>query len=218
MFEIIPSINVKTWEEVREKIRRVEHFTNWVHVDVADATFTKETSWHNPLDLVGFESVAKIEVHLMEDHPEERFEAWLLPAVKRIIVHEEVTRDFDFIWDACRRENTDIGMPITTDTSWTRLKPYVGKTDMLQVLAVHPGPSGQEFQGHNYSKIRHLRALCPNCKIEVDGGVKLGVSRMATAMGANVLVAGAAIFEAQNVEQAIRILLNDANAGTIINP
>ena len=77
MVEVIPGINAKTWEEVREKIRRVEHYTKWIHLDVADGTFTKNTLWHNPLDLVGFESVAKIEVHLMESDPEERFEAWL---------------------------------------------------------------------------------------------------------------------------------------------
>ena len=210
MVEIIPAINAKTWEEVREKIRRVEHFTKWVHLDVADGTFTKNTLWHNPLDLVGFESVAKIEVHLMESDPEERFEAWRVPGVRRIIVHEETVHDFDFIRDECHRENAEAGIAITTDTSWTRLKPFMGRADMLQVLAVHPGLAGQEFQGHNYSKIKHLRMLCADCKIEVDGGVKIGVARHAVEAGADILAAASSVFNAPDIEQALRILQNDA--------
>ena len=210
MVEIIPAINAKTWEEVREKIRRVEHFTKWIHLDVADGTFAKNTLWHNPLDLVGFESVAKIEVHLMESDPEERFEAWLLPAVRRIIVHEETVHDFDFIRDGCHKDGKEAAIAIATDTSWTRLKSYLEKADMLQVLAVHPGLAGQEFQGHNYSKIKHLRALCPDCKIEADGGIKLGVARMAVEAGADILAAASSVFGAHDIEQAIRILQNDA--------
>ena len=213
MVEIIPAINAKTWEEARDKIRRVEHYTKWIHLDVADGTFTKNTLWHNPLDLVGFETVAKLEIHLMEDHPEERFEAWLLPQVKRIIVHEEVVHDFDFIVSECHREKVEAGIAIAPDTSWTRLKPYIGKADLLQVLAVHPGLAGQEFQAHNYSKIKHLRALCPDCKIEVDGGVKLGVARLAAEAGADILAAASSVFGASDIDQAIRVLQNDAIQG-----
>jgi len=211
--EIIPAINAKTWEEVRDKIRAVEHFTKWVHLDVADGTFTKNTLWHNPLDLVDFESVAKIEVHLMENDPEERFEAWLVPGIRRIIFHEETLSDFDFIRDECHKENKEVGVAIATDTSWTRLKPYIGKADMLQILAVYPGLAGQKFQEHNYSKIKHLRALCPNCKIEVDGGVKIGIARHAVEAGADILAAASSIFSASDIEKALRLLQNDAAAG-----
>lgn len=213
MVEIIPAINAKTWEEVKEKIRRAEHHAKWIHLDVADGTFTKNTLWHNPLDFVGFETVAKLEIHLMEDHPEDRFEAWFLPGVGRIIVHEETVHDFDFIRDSCKKENMEVGIAIATDTSWTRLKPYIGKTDFLQALAVHPGLAGQEFQAHNYSKIKHLRTLCPDCRIEVDGGVKIGVARLAAESGANILAAASSVFGAENIEQAIRVLQNDANTG-----
>lgn len=213
MVEIIPAINAETWEEVRDKIRRIEHFTKWIHLDIADGTYTKNTLWHNPLDLVGFETVSKIEVHMMEDHPEDRFQAWILPGVRRIIFQEETVSDFDFLLDELRREGVEAGISVGTDVSWIRLKPYIRKADLLQILAVHPGRAGQEFQGHNYSKIRHLRALCPDCKIEVDGGIKLGVARLVAEAGANILAAASSVFRADNPELAIRVLQNDAEAG-----
>src|SRR3989338_10967313 len=139
MIQVTPAINAETWEEVERKIRLVEPFAEWVHIDVADGTFTPNTLWHNPLDLVGFETKCKVEIHLMEDRPEERVEAWLLRPVKRIIVHYEVTHDFDFILAECRKEGIKAGLSVTSHTSWTCLKPFTDKVDLLQILAVHPG-------------------------------------------------------------------------------
>src|SRR3989344_4858564 len=216
MIQIIPAINAATWEEVYEKIRRVEHHAPWIHIDIADGTFTKNTLWHNPLDFVGFDTVAKIEIHMMEAHPEDRVEAWFFPCVKRIIVHDEVVHDFDFIRDACHREKREVGIAVAPDTSWTHFKRYIGKADLFQVLAVHPGTSGQEFQGDCYSKIRHLRALCGNGKIEVDGGIIVGVARHVVEMGADMLATASAVFGAEDPEKAIRVLQNDAAAGVLL--
>ena len=171
MIEIIPAINAATWDEVVKKIRLVEPYANWVHIDVADGTFTRNALWHNPLDLVGFETKCNVEIHLMEDRPEERIEAWLIEPVKRVIVHYEVTHDLDFIHRESRKDRVQIGLSVNSHTSWTRLKPFVHKVDLLQILAVHAGLGGQEFERHNISKIKHLRAFASKSKIEVDGGV-----------------------------------------------
>lgn len=206
MVEIIPAINAETWEEIVQKIRLVEPFTKWVHLDVADGTFTPNTLWHNPLDLVGFETPVNLEIHLMEDQPEERIEAWLLKPVKRIIVHYEVTHDLGFILTECHRERIQVGLAIDSHTSWTVLKPFVHTVDIFQILAVHAGGAGQEFELHNISKIKHLRQFCPECIIEVDGGINPEVAHDAIKARADIIVSASYVFNHPSPKLAIKEL------------
>ncbi|MDO8600081.1 MAG: hypothetical protein Q7R73_00480 [bacterium] len=209
MVKVIPAINSPTWDEVVKKIRLVEPFTDWVHIDVADGTFTPNTLWHNPLDLVGFETKLNLEIHLMEREPEDRFSTWFFPRVMRIIVQQEATRDFDFIVNACHNNKVEAGISVLTETNWSVLKPFLGKADLVQFLAVNPGFAGQKFDEHNYYKIKKIRALAPHIPIEVDGGVKVGVAKKCASAGATHLVAASAIFDAVDIAKAIQNLEND---------
>ena len=206
MVEIIPSINAETWDEVEKKIRLVESFVDWVHIDVANGTFAPNVLWHNSLDLVGFKTKCNIEIHLMEDRPEERIEAWLLEPVRRIIVHYEVTHDFPFIIAECRKDKIEIGLSVAPETSWTHLKPFVDDADLLQVLAVEPGRAGQHFDRHNISKIEHLRVVAPRARIEVDGGITPAVAKECIAAGADILVSAHYIFNHPSPKMAMREL------------
>lgn len=206
MVQVIPAVNAETWDEVVKKIRRVEGFAKWVHIDVADGTFTPNTLWHNPLDLVGFETPAHLEIHLMEDRPEDRIEAWIIKPVKRVIIHYEVAHDLDFIFAECWRAKIEVGVAINSHTSWTCLKPFVNKAHLLHILAVHPGGAGQEFEHHNLSKIKHLRALCHDCKIEVDGGMEPYAADKAVKAGANIVVSASYIFNHPSPKMAMKEL------------
>ncbi len=206
MLQIIPAINAETWNEVAEKIRRVEDFSEWVHIDVADGTFTPNSLWHNPLDLVGFKTKSKIEIHLMEDRPEERIEAWLTKPVDRVIVHFEVAHDLNHIIRECRKDEIQIGLSVAPHTSWTHFKPYVGRVDLFQILAVHPGEAGQEFdefQHHNLAKIKHLRAFAPKAIIEVDGGITPQTGDECVRAGANILVSANYVFHHPSPKMAV---------------
>lgn len=209
MAKIIPAINSEAWEEVARKLRLVESFTDWVHIDIADGTFTQNTLWHNPLDFVGFNTKLNIELHLMTEDPEERFATWLFPSIKRIIVQQETTHDFDFIAEICHHHKREAGISILTETSWAVLKPFLHTADMIQFLAVKPGFAGQKFDEHNYYKIKKIRALNPHIPIEVDGGVKVGIAKQCAATGATHLVAASAVFGAADVGKAIEELKND---------
>jgi len=211
MVEVIPAINAETWEEVERKIRLVEPFSEWVHIDVADGTFTPNSLWHNPLDLVGFKTKCKVEIHLMEDRPEERVEAWLVEPVKRIVVHYEVTHDLPFIVAECRKDNVEVGLSVAPHTSWTHLKPFVDEVHMLQILAVPPGHAGQQFDHHNISKIKHLRAFAPKHKIEVDGGITPAIAKECIAAGADTLAAAHYIFEHPSPKMAMKELIHTHN-------
>lgn len=206
MVDIIPAINAATWEEVVKKIRIIEPYANWIHIDIADGTFTPNTLWHNPLDLIGFQTKCNIEVHMMEDRPEERIEAWLIKPVKRVIVHYEVTHDLDFILAEAKKDGVEVGLSVDSHTSWTCLKPFADKVDLLHILAVHAGKAGQEFERHNLSKIKHLRAFAPKAIIEADGGIVPDIADDCVRAGANVLASASYIFDHPSPKMAIREL------------
>ena len=79
---IIPAINADTFEEVQKKIKLIEPYVSWAHLDIADGTFTRNTLWHNLVEFALIETELNIELHLMMDRVEEKIDHWLNPSVK----------------------------------------------------------------------------------------------------------------------------------------
>ena len=211
MVEIIPSINVNNFEELRDKIRLVESYANWAHIDVSDGVFTKHVSWHDPKELVGFETSLKLEVHLMIDKPEREIDEWAIVPADRIIFHQESTNVHKLILEKIHAAKKETGIAIKPDTNWIKLFPYFDSVDLLQLLAVYPGPSGQEFQEEILHKLEHIHSLHPRAIIEVDGGINTAVARRCAKGGANALVAGSSIFSNKNIVEAIEKLKNSTH-------
>jgi ribulose-phosphate 3-epimerase len=210
MADIIPAINADNFEEIKEKIKLVEPCAKWLHLDVADGTFTKNTVWHNADDLRGLNTSLLIEVHLMINDVEKRVADWFLPDIKRIIFHLEAAKDADFIIAKCQEAGKEAGIAINPETSWTRLYPYFGKADMFQILGVHPGLAGQKFNEEVLRKIEEVRKNCRNCIIESDGGMNEETASKAVRAGANLIAAASAIFN-DNIEKSFRKLKSAVN-------
>mgnify|MGYP001575715192 FL=1 len=207
MIEIIPSINSPDFEGIVEKVKKVEPYVQWCHLDVTDGIFSKHLTWHNPADLPLLQTSLKVEVHLMVENPEKHIGQWLISPIKRVIVHLEATKDIDFIIQKYHEAGTEVGLSIGPDTFWGKLKPWLKKIDLIHVLAVNPGPSGQKMAEDTYEKLKHLREVCPNCRIEIDGGVNIeNIGQLARA-GANLFVVGAAIFNNPSPEKALTELI-----------
>ena len=206
MVEIIASINVPTFTEVRERITKVEPHVSWCHLDVTDGVFSRHPTWRDPADLARLQTRLKAEVHLMVEEPEKIIEQWLVEPIRRIIVHLEAVKNPELVIQKCRAAGREIGFAIRPDTSWKKLKPWCGKVDMFLLLRVPPGASGQEMPSEMLGEIRDLRAACPQCIIEVDGGVNPETVSRAASAGADLLVAGAAIFNNSDIAQAINDL------------
>lgn len=207
--EIIPSINVQTFAEVQDRVAKVEPYVQWCHLDVTDGIFSKHLTWRDPRDLLNLETSLNIEAHLMVSETEKIIEQWLVAPIKRVIVHLEAMLDTECltIIDKCRKAGIEIGLAINPETSWEKLQPWFQKVDLVQILAVNPGPSGQEADWPEMlGKIRHIRESCPGCSIEIDGGINPDSAKKAVEAGASLLVAGAYIFNSQNIEQAIKEL------------
>jgi len=202
--EIIPSINVQTFAEVQDRVKRVEPYVQWCHLDVTDGIFSTHETWRNSDDLDNLNTTINIEVHLMVTNPEGSIGQWLKPPVKRIIVHIEAVSDMDSIVLKCHEKGIQVGLAANPETPWEKLEPWVSKVDLIQVLAVHPGPSGQEVNWPAMlGKIRHIREACVDCIIEVDGGINPETAKRAVEFGADLLVAGSYVFDEENIAEAI---------------
>lgn len=203
VLEIIPSINARTFEEVQERITKIEPFVEWCHLDVTDGVFSTHPTWREPEDLTRLATTLRIEAHLMVEEPERVIDEWLVKPVTRIIVHAEAVKNMPLLIKKCQDAGIQIGLAIRPDTSWEALMPWAAQVNLVQLLAVNPGPSGQKMDIGTADKLAHLRHECPDCIIEIDGGVTLETGRAIARQGANILVVGSALWGASDIGHTI---------------
>lgn len=211
MAEIIPAINAETFQQVKRQIEMVEPYAQWVHLDVADGTFTPNSLWHNPEDLLGLDTKLNIEVHLMISDIDTRFAQWLLSPVKRVIFHLEADHDPMFVFEKIKEAGKEAGIAILPETDWRKTEPFFsppagGKADSILLLAVSPGFAGQGMNKNTISKIGGLHGACQSCIIEIDGGVNADNASNLIKVGASRLVAASAIFGKPDIKKAIEEL------------
>ena len=206
MIEVIPSINVLTFPEIQERVKKVEPYVSWCHLDVTDGMFSEHPTWRNPANLSLLDTSLNVEVHLMVEQPEKVIDQWLVKPIKRVIVHMEASKDIDMIIDRCKIAGIKCGLAIRPDTPWSVLIPWIKKIDLIQLLAVNPGPSGQLMGAEIIDKITRLRASCHECIIEVDGGINRETAAQACEAGANIVVSSAYIFSRPDIGMAIEEL------------
>ncbi len=211
MTEIIPAINSESFREVVEKIQRVEKLTRWIHIDIADGTFTKNALWHNPQELAQWTKEnpkhSLIEVHLMIENFEDQIEKWITAGAKRIIVHIETIKNiksFEKIKSLCDTAGVFLMLSVAPETPASVFDQYIEQNIVcFQILAVNPGLPGQLFLEDSYDKIRYIREKCPYGDIEIDGGIKEGIVKKCKEAGANLFVSASAIFNAPDIKKAI---------------
>ncbi|MBI4992248.1 MAG: ribulose-phosphate 3-epimerase [Candidatus Harrisonbacteria bacterium] len=205
--QVIPAINETIFSEIEDKIKKAHAFgAGWVHLDVSDGKFTKNTLWNNPKDLAGIyatrEQHPHIEVHLMVENPDEVLDDWLDAGVKRVIVHVEAVKDVDVMKMKCGMFGVQLVLASNPDTPVEQLLKYKDDTGEFLILAVNPGLAGQKFQENQLEKIKTLRQKFPDAKIEVDGGVNLENAPKIKEAGADILVAASAIWGSKDPKEA----------------
>lgn len=206
--EIIPAINAESFNEVKRQIELVRPYSEWVHLDIADGTFTQNTLWHDPKDLLGFESGIKLELHLMLSDIDTRIDDWIMSGVSRIIFHMEASHDPQFVLSRIKSAGLAAGLGINITTPWEKTRPFWGASDTILFLAVNPGKAGQVMDPGTAGKISGLRNACQQCYIEVDGGVNKDNAQELKEAGANILASASAIFGAPDIKKAIEELKN----------
>ncbi|KKU53119.1 MAG: hypothetical protein A3F26_00920 [Candidatus Ryanbacteria bacterium RIFCSPHIGHO2_12_FULL_47_12b] len=212
MTEIIPAINVDTFDEVVRRIKMTEgHAVPMVHIDVADGSFTPKAVWHAAEDLKKISLPLAVEIHFMVREPEKKIGPWLTAPISRIIFHVEAAEDPRALMSRIRGADKKAGVAICPETPCETLVPFIDKADLLLLLAVSPGPSHQEFDRTILKKISFLREKAPQSIIEVDGGIKIGIAKECACAGASALAVASALFDAREpFDQSLNILREDA--------
>jgi len=208
--EIIPTILVKSFNEVKERIKAVENYVNWVHLDIMDGIFVNNETWNNPKDLKRIKTKLKLEAHLMVQEPEKVINNWLKVA-DRIIIHFEskiTNRELGIreLIKKCHTKKVDFGLALNPETHYTVTTPFLKDLDLVLFMTVQPGWGGQEFKYWVLEKIEALRKIWPNGNIEVDGGANNENIKKIVKSGANLICVGTHIFRSKDIKQAINSL------------
>lgn len=184
----------------------------WVHIDVMDGVFVPNISFGFPVLKAIRKATSKfLDVHLMIVEPEKYVERFVEAGSDLVTFHLEATHDPAGCIDRIRRAGARVGISIKPATPVEALREWLPKVDLVLVMSVEPGFGGQSFIEGSIDKIRELRALCRelglDTVIEVDGGISARNAHEVFEAGAEVLVAGSAVFKAADPEAEIRRIL-----------
>ena len=213
MIQISPSILSADFTRLADEVRAVERAgADRIHIDVMDGRFVPNISM-GPFIVEAIDSLTDLplEAHLMIEEPERYVEVFMDAGADVIIVHQENTPHLHRVVQSVRERGKQAGVALNPATPAPVLDDIIDELDLVLVMSVNPGFSGQSFIESVLPKIRQVRGSITDrgiaCDLEVDGGVNADTAPGAVSAGVNVLVAATAVFKhPDGVAEGIRTL------------
>lgn len=212
--KIVPSVLSANQDKLQEEINSVEKYSDLLQVDIMDNKFVSNITPQAEL-LKKFNTKVPLDIHLMVENPTNNYIKTFIDAnsklkINNITVHYEACSDLGKTLEFIKRNGIKAAIAINPKTPVGRIKKFLDRADMVLVMTVEPGFSGQKFIETCMEKVKELRKLKPEMDIEVDGGINDKTAPIAVKAGANVLVVSSFIFKAEDKAGQIKKILTIA--------
>jgi ribulose-phosphate 3-epimerase len=215
---VAPSILSADFGRLREQVLEVlEAGARVIHVDVMDGHFVPPITVGPRMVAALADTVhdagAVVEAHLMVERPERHAEDFVAAGADSITIHAEATPHIAYAASLIRERGACVGVAINPGTAVGALAEVTGAIDLALCMTVNPGWGGQPFIAHSTDKLVRVRALVGgDVAVEVDGGIDAETAPVCRRAGANVFVAGSAIYEADEPAEAYRAIVRSLGA------
>ena len=215
MIQIAPSMLSADFLHLEKDVEMVNGCADIFHLDIMDGGLVPNISYGFPvIEAIAKKAVKPMDAHLMIVHPEKYFERFAKTGVKMMSFHlEAADRDGNEpaeMLDMIKSYGIKAGLAINPDIAPERVFPYLDKADYILVMSVFAGFGGQKFIETTYDRIRAIKSeisrIGSSCQIEVDGGVSPSNASALAAAGAEILVAGSAVFKAEDPASTVEAM------------
>lgn len=206
---IAPSVLAADFANLQRDIEMINNSeADWFHIDIMDGVFVPNISFGMPvLEAIHRHAKKTIDVHLMIIDPDRYISTFKKLGADILTVHYEATTHLHRTLQAIKAEGMKAGVALNPHTNISLLEDVINDIDLVCIMSVNPGFGGQSFIENTYKKVQQLKEIIvrngASTLIEIDGGVTNKNAKQLTEAGADVLVAGSFVFNAENPIQTI---------------